>query len=236
MLDPAGIRGRLRFDIDRVREAAWRLERVDGALVELRAHLEARARRLSQEATAKDRPELGGGRGVHVRYAQAFAVAALAKRASLREVLSVESVALIASMAVTRWLLALRGIGQRPSGERMIHAEVEAGRVAYRLLVLLRRGRGLVFGVGQLTAAVVVAEFAHPSDSGFVDTEIREGLERARRGGVDAARALEASSSALREAAHLLEVMAGHAEPIIERLLSEADGIEAKVERELSLG
>lgn len=235
MLDPAGIRGRLRFDIDRVREAAWRLERVDSALTELRSHLEARARRLSLEATAKDRPELGGG-GVHVRYAQAFAVAALAKRASLREVVSVESLALIASMAVTRWLLALRGIGQRPSGERMIHAEVEAGRVAYRLLVLLRRGRGLVFGMGQLTAAVVVAEFAHPGDAGFVDTEIREGLERARRGGFDGDRALQACSSALREAAHLLEVMAEHAEPIIERLLSEADGIEAKVERELSLG
>ncbi|MFO0724907.1 MAG: hypothetical protein U1E65_14095 [Myxococcota bacterium] len=233
-MDPQDIRDRLRFDIDRLRDAAWRLERIDAALSELRTHLEARARKLSQDATHSDQPEIGGAHaGVHVRYAQAFAVAALAKKAALREVVSVESFALVASMAVTRWLLALRGIGRRPHGERMIHAEVEAGRVAYRLLVLLRRKRGLIFGLGQLVAAVVVAEFAHPADAAFVSAELKEGLLRAHRGGADAERALAGSSAALREAAHLLEVMAERAEPIIERLLLEADAIEAKVELDL---
>jgi hypothetical protein len=63
--------------------------------------------------------------------------------------------------------------------------------------------------------------------------ELKEGLLRAHRGGADPERALAGSSAALREAAHLLEVMAAHAEPIMERLMIEADAIEAKVELDL---
>ena len=237
MLNAQTIRSRLVFDVERLRDAAWRLERIDGSLGELRRHLEARARRLSQEATLGGAPEQGGETSPSIRYAQAHATAHLARRAAMKEILSGSTLALIASMAVSRWVAALRGFNDRRHGEGMVRAQIEAGRIAYRMLVSLRRRRGLIVGVGQLTAAVVVAEFVHAEDRPFVEEQLEEGLYRGLRAkGVKSEEdALAAVSVALREAAYLLERMAGQAEPALAALLEEADEVEQKVERQLTV-
>ena len=131
-------------------------------------------------------------------------MAELARRAALKEVLrSPTAVPMIAAMAVSRWLHALRGIRHGPGGERAVKLHVEAGRIACRVLRTLRRPRGLRSGVGRLTSAVVVAEFAHPDDMCWVDVEIEHGLYTSRfaRSISSAEEAFSASSLLLREAA-----------------------------------
>ena len=107
--------------------------------------------------------------------------------------------------------------------------------VAYRTLRALRRKSGLI-RVGQLTSAVVVAEFVHPQDLPFVEDQIEEGWYRSRRAlnMKSDEDVLAGSSRALREGAYLLEKMADRAEPALARLLEEADGLEARVERDLA--
>ena len=223
------VRGRLRFDVDRLRDAAWRLERVDEALGQLRRHLEARARALSYDATAEGRPELANG-GVHLLYAQAAATAQLARKAALGEILSTTSLSLIAAMAVSRWLWALRSAGHEPRGPTVVRAQIEGGRVAYRTLAALRRKKGLVAGMGQLASAVVVAELVHRDDHRHVEVELAHAIARGEKAAAALDEDLMASASlAIRDAAELLERMAARAEPAIQRLLEEADEVEARV-------
>lgn len=224
------VRARLRFDVDRLREAAWRLERVDESLGQLRRHLEARARTLSRDATAEGKSELSGVGGVHLLYAQASATAALARKASLGEILSTTSLSLIAAMAVSRWLWALRAAGHEPRGPTVVRAQVEAGRIAYRTLAALRRKKGLVAGMGQLASAVVVSELVHKDDQVHVAAELTAAVARADRAAENLGEDLmEAASQAIRDAAELLERMAARAEPAIQHLLEEADEVEARV-------
>lgn len=222
----ASIRAQLKFDVERLRDAAWRLERVDDALGALRRHLEVRAERLAREpgvGLKEPPPPSEGSR----RYAQAVAVGALARRATIREVFSKDSVSLVAAMAAGRWLSTMRSLGLAPRGTRLVEAQVEAGRVAYRMLAALRRREGVVAGLGQLVAAVVVAELVHDTDRAVIAREIDEGLARGHRvTGLDDVELVRACSRALREAASLLERLARRAEPSVRRLLEEADGIE----------
>jgi hypothetical protein len=222
----ASIRAQLKFDVERLRDAAWRLERVDDALSALRRHLEVRAERLAREPgspLADPVPASGGGH----RYAQALAIGALARRATIREIFSKDSVSLVAAMAAGRWLSTLRALGLAPRGTRLVEAQVEAGRVAYRMLAALRRREGVVPGLGQLVSAVVVAELVHDTDREVITRELEEGVARGRRvTGLDDAKLVRACSRALREGAALLERLARRAEPSVRRLLEEADGIE----------
>ncbi len=234
MQDAASIRARLTFDVTRLAEAAARLGAVDTQLGELRKRLEDRAWTLAREATVSSKPEAEGEFGI--RHAQAQATAQLARRAALNEVLRSRSpVALIAAMAVSRWVQALKVLNDGPAGERRVRVHVEAGRVAYRVLARLRRRANLKTGVGRLTSAVVVAEFAHPEDRDQLDDEVERGLYEARfaRKIHSADDALAAASEALREAARLLDGMAARGEQAIEGLLTEADGVERNVEAAL---
>jgi hypothetical protein len=146
------------------------------------------------------------------------------------------ALSLIAAMATSRWVGAMRDAAQAPRGDAALKAHVEAGRVAYRVLASLRRNKGLAAGVGHLVSAVVVAEFTHGNDRPFIVEQIEEGLDRAltQTSLKTEDRVMEAASRALREGALLLERLAAEAEPATQRLLEEADGLEQKVERELS--
>ena len=232
--DAREVRTRLRFDVDRLRDAAWRLERVDSSLSQLRRHLEARARHLSRDATDENKPELEGRGGVHLLYAQASATAQLARKASLGEILSTTSLSLIASMAVSRWLWALRAAGHEPRGPKVVKAQIEGGRIAYRTLAALRGKKGLVAGMGQLAASVIVAELVHADDRRHVEVELVAALARADRAADELGEdVMAAASLAIREAAELLEKMAAKAEPAIQRLLEEADQVESRVASQL---
>jgi hypothetical protein len=221
------VRERLSFDVERLRAAAHRLEGVDARLRELRDRLETRAADLAHDAKAA-----AGHEAVHVQRSQAHATAHLAKRAALGEVLRSSSpLALIAAMAASRWVGALKQLSKEKTGEATIRAHIEAGRVAHRLLGVLKPKGGIRSGVGQLTSAVVVAELAHPLNATFVEEQIEEGLDRARaaRGVFNEDDAIEAASRALRTAAELLETMADRAEPSACALVQEADGVEERV-------
>lgn len=223
------VRERLAFDVERLRVAAVRLERVDAALMELRQRLESRAMALAGEAMHQAPPLLGGDGRAQIRTAQALATAHLARRVALGEVLRSSSrLSLIVAMAVNRWVSALRSISERETSERILRAHIEAGRVAHRLLKILRPKDELRSGVGQLTSAVVVAEFAHPANADDVADKIEEGLYRARaaRGVRSDDDAVAAASRALRAAAQLVATMADSAEPAVHALLVEADGVE----------
>jgi hypothetical protein len=226
------VRARLQFDVERLRAAAHRLEDVDVALRELRARLEARAAHLADDAKANAIDD-----GVHIRRSQAHATAHLAKRAALGEVLRSSSpVALIAAMAASRWVGALKQLSNEKKSETTIKAHIEAGRVAHRLLGVMRPKGGIRSGAGQLTSAVVVAELAHPQNLVFVEEQIEEGLDRARsaRGVWNVEDAIEAASRALRTAAELLESMADRAEPAACALVQEANAVEEKIASNLA--
>lgn len=233
----ADVRRALAFDVQRLRAAAGRLQAVDDALVELKRRLEDRAVALSGAATCRSQPEIGGDGTVPLRYAQAQATAQLARRSKLGEVLARSApLSLIASMAVSRWIQALVRAEARPQPDYLLKGHIDAGRVAHRMLVSLRRKDRLKSGCGQLTSAVLVADLVHPDNLAFVEEQILEGLYRGRsargvRGDEDV---LGAASRALRAAATLLESMAVRAEPAAEALRAEADGVEAKVEKSLS--
>ena len=233
------IRAQLSFDVERLRNAAHRLHDLDGALVRLKADLEARAVILAGAATERFVPELGGDGMVALQHAKAQAAAALARRAKLGEILArAGRLSLIASMAINHWIRALGAASRGPLPNAVVKGHIDAGRIAHRMLVTLRRGDRLRSGCGQLASAVVVAEFAHPDNLAFVHEQILEGLFRGRnaRGVADDQDVVSAASRALRAGAKLLEHMARRAEPGISALTAEAERIEAEVEHRLRHG
>ncbi len=236
MMSTLDVRQRLAFDIERLAQAAHRMERVDAMLSDLKRRLEARASKLANEATDTESPELAGDGLIHIRYAQVHATAELARRATLGDVLRHSSrISLIASMAVTRWVNALRELSQAPAHERAIKGHIDAGRLAYRTLKVLRPKEGLKAGCGHLTAAVVVAEFVHADNQPFLEDELEVALDRARvaRGVDDDDDAVQVGSRAIRAGAELLEQMAATAEPAAEELLHRAEDVEQEVQRTL---
>lgn len=231
-LSASEVRAKLSFDVERLRSAAQRLEGVDANLSDLRSRLEARAAHLAHEAKEQSSDD-----GVHIRRSQAHATAHLAKRAQLGEVLRSSSpLSLIAAMAASRWVGALKQLSRAKTSETTIRAHIEAGRVAHRLLGVLKPRGGLRSGLGQLTSAVVVAELAHPENAVFVAEQIEEGLDRARaaRGVSNELEAIAGASRALRVAAELLESMADRSEPAASALISEADQVEEKIRADLA--
>lgn len=235
-LDPAGVRQRLAFDVERLRGAASRIERVDEALARLKRELEHRATALAGQATSRVLPELGGDGLFQIRHAQAQATAELARRATLGEVLAHSGrLALIASMAVSRWVSALAQLGRSPHAEVVIKGHIDAGRLAHRMLVTLRPQDDLKSGCGQVASAVVVAELVHQDNLAFVSEQIEEGLVRGQsaRGVHSPEDVVAAASRALRSAASLLERMAKDAEPAALDLSRRADEVEAEVARAL---
>jgi hypothetical protein len=234
-LSAADVRARLAFDVERLRAAAMRLDKVDAQLSDLKAQLVARARVLAREASGLG-PVFGGDGSAQIRTAQAQATAHLARRAALGDVLRSSSpLSLIVSMATSRWVGALRTLHAAAMDETALRSHVDAGRVAHRLLSILRPKDELRSGTGQLVSAVVIAEFAHPANEDDVCNQIEEGLDRARsaRGIRSDEDAINAASRALRAAAELLETMADRAEPDAKRLATEADTVEAGVESDL---
>jgi hypothetical protein len=234
------LRAALAFDVQRLRGAVLRLEAVDAALLRLRRNLEARSDALSGEATQPHRPELAGDGTVAVRYAQAQATAQLASRAKLGEVLGrrVGQLALIASMAVSRWVGALHRMAHQAHPDFVLKGHIDAGRVAHRMLATLRPKDQLKSGCGQLASAVVAAELVHPDNLPFVHEQIVEGLLRGRnaRGIRGDADVIAAVSRALRAAAALLESMAETAEPAVSALTAEAERVEEAVAEALARG
>jgi hypothetical protein len=234
MPSPSEVRRRLAFDIERLAAAADRMERVDAQLHALRRHLQDRACSLSEGATGVERPESDGL--IHIQYAKAQATAELARKATLRDVLTHSgALSLIASMAVTRWVAALRELTKAPAAELQIKAHIDTGRLAYRTLSVLRPKHGLLTGCGHLTSAVVVAEFVHPDDAPFIEDELEVALDRGRtaRGIGTIEDVVTVASKAIRAGAELLESMALEAEPAAADLLAKADAVEATVEASL---
>ena len=230
------VRSRLAFDVERLRSAARRLESIDRSLLRLKRALERRVETLTGEATSESDAEIHGSGAVHIRYAQAQATAQLARRAALGEVLqNAGRLSLIASMAVSRWHAALFDLSARPSSGAMIKGHIDAGRIAHRMLATLRPQADLRSGCGQLTSAVVVAEFVHPDNDGYVREQVEEGLHRGRRArGISSDdEAIAAASRALRAAAELLEHMVSKAAPAAESLQSQAESVEAQVAADL---
>lgn len=237
MLNAKDIRDRLSFDVGRLRAAGNRMERVDEALRRLKKQLEERAGVLSGEALGRGKPELAGDGLVHLRYAQAHATAELARRAALGEVLQHSGrLALIACMAVSRWIWALRTLEEPGVPVLVVKGHIDWGRLAHRMLVTLSPKEQLRSGCGQLASAVVVAEFAHEAHAGYVVEQIEEGLDRGRsaRGVQDEADAVSAASRALRVSADLLERMLETAEPAARDLALEAETVETAIEAALS--
>lgn len=233
--DAESIRTHLQFDVTRLAEAARRLQSVDERLVGLKARLEMRAMQLGRQGREPAQDEQD--EVPSLRTAQAHAIAHLARRAVLTDVLNSQAaLPMIASMAVGRWVAALRKIaGETSRGERTVKFHVEAGRVACRILRTMRRRAALKSGVSRLVSAVVVAEFVHPDDAEWVDIEIEHGLFQARfaRSISSAEQALAAASAILREAAELLERMATLGEPAVDALIDEAHDVERDVEARL---
>jgi hypothetical protein len=238
-LEPAEVRARLAFDVARLRDAARRLEAVDRDLLALRAGLERRARELAGEGTSPVVPELGGTGQAQLRYAQAQATAELARRAALGEVLRHgHRLALVASMAVGRWLAALGELGRAPQPDAVVKGHIDAGRLAHRILASLRPGDRLLSGCGQLTSAAVVADLVHPANAAFVLEQLEEGLYRGRhaRGVGSDLEVVAASSRALRAAARLLTAVEAQAGPAAASLAVQAEGLEARVAAALGRG
>lgn len=234
MMTATEVRARLRFDVQRLREAAHRLDQVDLRLRDLRRRLEARAAHLSLEAL--DEEGDGPEGAVQLRRSQAHAVAHLARRTALQEVLRSSSpLSIIAAMAVSRFVSALKSSAASRATEATLRGHVEAGRVAHRVLGVLRPRSGIRSGVGQLTSAVVVAELVHPEDGALIEEHIEIGLDRARtaRGVRTVDEAVEAASRALRVAAELLDAMADRAEPALEAILGEAESVEVRIAQDL---
>lgn len=244
MTDAATLRAYFRLDVARLRRSARRLRDVDGALRELKRRLEYRTVQLRDEAR---RAETGAEDGpgpvatLPIRNAQAQATAELARRAALGEVLRhASALSLVSTMAVARWVEAVEGqLPESGGSERRRRAlakgHIDAGRIAHRTLVSLRRRAGLRSGCGQLACAVVVAELAPPDLGPFLDEQIEEGYQRALRArGVHRPDdALAAVAAALREGTRLLDRMVASAAPAAEDLLRQADEVEARVEGQL---
>ncbi len=231
------IRDHLRFDVARLARAAERLKTVDAQLRRLRGKLEQRAFTLAEDGV---NPRGSAGLdAAPIRSAQAQATADLARRAALGDVLRHSgALPLVASMAVSRWVDAIRVLPGEGSRNRRIAAakgHIDAGRIAHRMLATLRSRSGVRSGCGQLVCAVVVAELSPPDLCSFCSEQVEEGWERAlaARDIHDEDSALGAASAALREGARLLESMARRAELAVGSLLEQAEAVEARVARDL---
>lgn len=217
-----------------------RLDSVEEHLRGLRRSLEARADGLARTAAERGAPELGGadpGR-VGLAYAQAQAVAELAQRTSLIEILLQgrvsASVSLVASMALGRWLAALHALGSEPVSDAVILRHIRAGRLAHRTLRNLKPRSGMRRYCGLLTSSVVVAEFVHPDNQACVEHHIEAGIARARRRPGRSDEMIQAAvSAALRTGARLVEDMAMRAEPVAKKIAASAETIESDVEARL---
>lgn len=237
-LTPAVVRDRLRFDVERLRQAAGQLHDLEDRLRTLRGDLEARADHLGRNATEQGAAELGGGEWgrVALLYAQAQALADLARRTSLSEILLRRSgrLSLVACMALGRWIEALSALSDRPVSENAIRQHVRAGRLAHRTLRTLKPSSGMRRYCGLLTSSLVVAEFVHPANAPDIEGHIDSGIARAhlRPGRSDDA-ILEAVSAALRTGARLVEDMVDRAEPTVRLLASSAETLESDVEDRL---
>lgn len=240
------LRHHLRFDVRRLQSAALRLQSVDATLRSLKDRLQERAVRLTAEAGGEPCAPAGDEEDwehpVALRTAQAQAMADLARRATLREVLrQAGALSLVATMAVARWIEALvlsteeGAEGDLARRQAQAKGHIDAGRIAHRMLATLRSRAGLRSGCGQLVCAVVVAEMTPPDLAEFLNEEIEEGYTRAlnARGVDDEAGVLTAASAALREGARLLERMAARAEPAAQVLLDKAQTLESDVARSI---
>ena len=230
------VRSRLGFGVSRLANAATRLEDIDIALYQLKCRLEDRAQKLAEEGNAMD--DVPGSYGEkRIRLAQAHATAQLARRAVLTETLRSRrrAISVMAALAVSRWVSALRQISPEPVGHRKTRLHIESGRIACRVLRSVRRGRGLKEGVSLLGSALVVAEFVHPDDYATAEKSIEDGLHRARfsRAIHSQEQAIEACSLLLGEAAHILEQIAERAEPAVDHLLAESTRVESDVQSDL---
>ncbi|MBI4816415.1 MAG: hypothetical protein HY791_09155 [Deltaproteobacteria bacterium] len=202
------------------------MELVDTRVSELRARLFSRAKVLSIEAT---NPQTHPAEA-SLAAAQAHALASLARKVALAELLADPgggSLSLIAAMAVSRWLSELR---REPKRGRALRLELEAGRVAHRVLRSIRRHRGLEPGHGRLVSAIVAFEFAHPAERAYLESIVES------EAGEKVEEAVLAASSALREAALVLEWAATRAEPRIAKLEADAALAEGKVRSSLEAG
>lgn len=233
------LRARFRFDITRLRSAAVRVDEVDRRLRLARESLGIRSRAFAKLGLDLERPELGGTERVQLLYAKAHAAALLARRAGLRDLLSsaADGLALVSSMATSRWVASLHGLRRYPHGDALVRPHIEAGRVAYRVLRSVRRSLTHVEGLGQLTSALVVLEFVHPKDEAYVAAHVLEGLSRARSNrapGQTDEMLFGYCSAALREATLILEAVADRSEPLVAGLVGEADQLEADIEARLT--
>jgi hypothetical protein len=236
-MEVAEVRRRLSFGVSRLAEAAARLQDIDACLYELKIKLEQRALELADEGNAIDDDDTRSYGEKRVRLAQSQAVAQLARKAVLTEILRSrkKAISLMAAVAVSRWISSLRNIAPEPVGHTKVRLHIESGRVACRLLRLLRRGRGLKEGVSLLGSAIVVAEFVHPDDFETASIAIKEGLHRGlfSRSIHSRDQAIEACSVLLGEAAHVLEQIAARAEPAVDALLVRSTSLEQDVQTEL---
>ena len=238
-MDVEELRHRLAFGVGRLAQAAARLQDIDIALYQLKIRLENRALELADEGNSLDgdgQSEYGQKR---VRLAQSHAIAQLARRAVLTEVLRTrrKAIPMMAAIAISRWVSSLQNIAPKPVGHRKVRLHIESGRVACRVLRSVRRGRGLQEGVSLLGSALIVAEFAHPDDYDSTAGAIEEGLKRAlfSRKIHSLEQAIEACSLLLQESAHILEQIAARAEPSVDELLARSVTVEADVQAELAI-
>jgi hypothetical protein len=214
------------------------VDEVDRRLRLARESLRSNSRGWAKIGVDLKHPELGGTERVQLLYAKAHASALLARRAGLRELLSsaADGLALVSSMATSRWVASLQGLRRYPHGDALVRPHIEAGRVAYRVLRSVRRNLTHVAGLGQLTSSLVVLEFVHPKDADYVAAQLEEGLRRARhnRGSEETDEDLFGyCSAALREATLILESVADRSEPLVVDLVGEADQLEAEIEARL---
>ena len=238
-LTPRVVRDRLRFDVERLRQAAGSLHALEGQLRALKTDLEHRADDLGRHAAAQGAAELGGsgdwGR-VSVVYAQAQALADLARKTSLTDILLRRSgrLSLVACMALGRWIEALSQLADHPVSETTIRQHVRAGRLAHRTLRTLKPGSGMRRYCGLLTSSLVVAEFVHPANVEDIEGHMDSGIARARlRPSRTDEAILEAVSAALRTGARLVEGMVDRADPAVKLLASSAETLERDVENRL---
>lgn len=236
-LTPERIQTHLRFDVERLRASAQRLFEVETHLWKLRDHLETRAQRLRVQAMDAGAAELGGSASrTQVWYAQAQAAAELAKTATMQGILRPNGrLALIAAMALNRWVNALQSLSEAPVSEAVIARHVQAGRLAHRTLRTLKPNSGMRRYCGVLTSSLVVSEFVHPDNEAQIREEIQKGITRAK---LDRHRSdeviLEAVSAALRTGARLAESTAEKAEPKARELAAQAERVESDVEARLT--
>lgn len=230
-MQPELVRSHLRFDVERLRAASQRLFEVEDGLLRLRSALETHADRLARRATAAQSAPRS-----RLWIAQAQAAADLAKESTLHAITGPSRpLAIVALMAVNRWVQALQGLAGARASATVIHRHVQAGRLAHRALRTLKPGSGMRRYCGVLTSAVVVAEFVHPQDAPVIRREIEAGIARAQQGaGRSDAVVLEAVSAALRTGARLAESVADRAEPRALELAQRAESVEAEVKARLS--